>query len=136
VGGAAVIAADLARFGADGKARRIAIAECEKMLSNSKCTGILCNSCDVSYMRRYNRGGTPLSREFKYAVARPCLKCTDSRPPGIYESTGDGFPAGTRVAYPAAGRNPPIYENQKASFLRRIFGNYYTFTIENECISF
>ena len=134
--GAALVASNLTRFGADGSARAIAILECKKLLLDTPCTGILCNSCDVSYVRRFDPGGTPLSREFTLAIGRPCSSCQSDREDGIYSTAGPGFPAGTQKALPAFGSQPAIYENKKAGWWESFFGRHYTFTIENECIGF
>ena len=120
----------------DNEAYGLAKKECERMLLNSSCKGPLCNSCDVSYMRRLNPGGTPLGREFAQAIARPCLKCSDPRPEsGISGTGGPGFPPGMTLKIPASGVWPAYYVNvEEPWYLRAFWSSQFWFTVETECI--
>ena len=133
----AVYISNATRRGADRSARGLAIAECEKLLADSPCSGFRCNSCDVTYRRDFNPDGTALARIFASAVARPCQRCTEERSPGFYSSGGPGLPPRMEEKYPASGLNSAIYVNiPDESFFKWLFNSdQFSFTIENECIS-
>ena len=127
VASAAQEIADDVRKGADDAAENIARTQCEKLLANTSCKGPLCpNSCRVSYQRDHNPSSVPLSRIFKYAVARPCKSCAQPDDPNLQFSSagGPGFPAGTKIKVPAVGVYPPIYTDS----------NRNSFAIENDCL--
>lgn len=116
------------REGADRSAEDAARTKCKEMLANSKCKGISCpNSCDVTYIRRFDPGGTSLGREFKVAIPRPCLSCMDPRPSrsGYSPIGGDGLPPGTKEIVPVTGLEPPIYGDKDNN----------TFNIESDCLN-
>jgi RHS repeat-associated protein len=124
---AAQAAANILRNAADDAAENDARTECEKLLAGTPCKEALCpNSCRVSYIRHYNPSSIPLSRIFKYAVARPCKSCAQSDDPGSSMSAagGPGFPSGTRVKVPQVGVIPPIYTDSDNN----------SFAIENDCL--
>ena len=127
VAGAAEITANLVRIGADDAAEDNARTECEKILASTPCKGALCpNSCRVSYIRHSNPSNVPLSRIFKYAVARPCKSCAQSDDPGasISSTGGPGFPPGTKIKVPQVGVIPPIYTDSVNN----------SFSVENDCL--
>ena len=51
----------IARRGADNSAMQSAQTSCESLLANTSCKGAACpNSCDITFRRKFNPGGTPL----------------------------------------------------------------------------
>jgi hypothetical protein len=134
--GSVEIIQQLTRIGADGDAYRKALEECKKLLADSPCKGPSCNACDVTYIRRYDSGGTPLSLEFKLAVARPCSTCCKGRSsePTIYRSSGDGIPQNSKVEIPQIGVIPPIYSYKEKCLFSWLFGERKVyFGLESEC---
>ena len=126
---------------ANDQAFENAVQECKKLLANSPCTGDRCNSCDITYMVRDSpaipAGGGNGVREFAKATARPCLKCWEPRPPGLWPQGGPGLPPQMKLKHKAIGVLPDYYVNIEEPWWKRVlWSEQFWFTIEYECIQF
>ena len=117
---AAEYAEDAARRGADNSSMESARSSCELLLANSKCKGAECpNSCEITFRRRFNPGGTPLGNEFVNSSPRPCKSCGQADDPsdGHSMSSAGGPGLGRyKIKVKGIGIIPPIYEDETSSF--------------------